>query len=436
MKRLLWITVLALCAASLSAAWRQPGWLFIAGQAIGQPLGSALSIMQDVDGDGKSDIFAGAAEPGNGNPVWLFSGGDGRTIRFIEAPIFGIYTPQTFGESLSGSKESSLPLLVVGATNLHSQFPRPPSSTYVYHGITGQLLWSRNNPPDDHLYGSTKSSFGEEVTTLKDVDDDGISEIVVSSPDYDGPYDDGTYDGDTHGKVYVYSGATGQLLWSVVGKVDDWGSEFLGFSIADAGDVDGDGYHDVVAGTLWGASAADVYSGRTGSLIWRFRGAFGSLFGGKVSGAGDVDDDGHADILVSDWNEAGPLGPKQGRVYVFSGRTSEILWSRFGENQNHSFGRNLSVAGDFDQDGTPDVVVGNLALTEPTKKKVYLFQGRTGTLIKAWSGNPSELFGYSFSGGGNIDGINGDDVVIGAPFAYDTTWPYIVGRIHPRRSGN
>ena len=104
------------------------------------------------------------------------------------------------------------------------------------------------------------------------------------------------------GRAYVYSGQTGGLLWTFTGEA---AGDALGFSVSGAGDVNNDGYDDLIAGAYnsdaGGANAgrAYVYSGQTAGVLWTFTGeATGDQFGGSVSGAGDVDNDGYADLII------------------------------------------------------------------------------------------------------------------------------------------
>src|SRR6185503_2611798 len=99
--------------------------------------------------------------------------------------------------------------------------------------------------------------FGWIARGLGDVDGDGVTDVVVSATG-NPPY------GDTHGKLYVYSGKSGKLLWQVTGKE----GALLGTGLESADDVDGDGAQDVVAGAP-GEDAVYVYSGKDGHLIWR-----------------------------------------------------------------------------------------------------------------------------------------------------------------------
>src|SRR5919201_7026052 len=100
--------------------------------------------------------------------------------------------------------------------------------------------------------GSAHSaSFGWAVSELGDVDRDGVREAIVGEPFTDG------------GSTYAYSGRTGKLLYCFDGASADYN----GFSMADAGDANGDGVHDILIGSPGNdAGHVDLYSGKTGEL--------------------------------------------------------------------------------------------------------------------------------------------------------------------------
>src|SRR5206468_13125838 len=112
-----------------------------------------------------------------------------------------------------------------------------------------------------------------------------------------------------------------------------------------------------VMGVL-GSGAVFVYSGATGKLIYREDGISGGSLGGSVAGVGDVDGDGRADFAASGAAVTDTMGTTAGSVYVYSGRTGSLLYNLFGSAALESFGTSITSLGDVDGDGRPDILVG------------------------------------------------------------------------------
>lgn len=306
---------------------------------------------------------------------------------------------------------------------------------------------------------STGDQFGWIARSIGDVDHDGIEDFVTSAPTKG-------VRGENAGRVYVFSSGTGKLLWSADGTP---GSQ-LGTGVESAGDVDGDGVQDVVAGAP-SAGRAYVYSGANGRVLLTLRAENDSdAFGTHVSTAGDVDHDGHADIFVGAPNN-NAHGAGAGRAYVFSGRDGHLLLTLTGERAGDAFGSTVagfadsahtllvvgapaagvgkvgrtyvydrlsatpkfviesdatgralgamfvSVPGDVNGDGVPDVYASDFtnAAKGPSTGRVYVHSGRDGTRLLTLTGEGAgEGFGIGPATTGDVDHDGHADLVIGS----------------------
>lgn len=156
------------------------------------------------------------------------------------------------------------------------------------------------------------------------------------------------------GRVDVVDMLTGEIAYSLYGEMAfDW----FGSSVAAAGDVDGDGYNDLIVGAPNHSRLADhagrayVFSGANGAPLWVFDGeAASDLFGTAVAAAGDADGDGFADLLVG-----APLHSSRlrnaGRVYLYSGADGSLLKTLDGPAEDGQFGQALASAWQFQATG-------------------------------------------------------------------------------------
>src|SRR5262249_53872017 len=171
-------------------------------------------------------------------------------------------------------------------------------------------------------------------------------------------YDDGEVD---EGRAFLYlgtaSGLTAAPAWSAEGN--QAGARF-GASVSGAGDVNGDGYGDVIVGApgfddgQTDEGAAFVYAGSGAGLssnpIWLMEGdQDGAAFGASVAGAGDVDRDGYADVIVgAPGYDHGEID--EGRAYVYSGSAAGPAttpsWVGESNQAGAAFGASVAGAGD------------------------------------------------------------------------------------------
>jgi hypothetical protein len=218
-------------------------------------------------------------------------------------------------------------------------------------------------------------------------------------------------------RVFVYSGATAALLHTLVRPVEDSGS--FGNAVGDAGDVNGDGVNDIVVGSPGGSFSgtnpghAYVYSGADGSLLLTLTGeAIRDSFGSGVGGAGDVNNDGRGDILVgASTNDAS--GADSGRAYIFSGMDGSLIRPLNAEAAGDGFGAGTAGTGDVNGDNIGDQIVG--APGAGISGRAYVFSGADGSLLFATNADAGGgQYGVFFVAGvGDVNNDGRRDVYVG-----------------------
>ena len=112
------------------------------------------------------------------------------------------------------------------------------------------------------------------------------------------------------------------------------------------------------------------------------------------------------DVYASDWSNAA-LGPSTGRIYVHSGRSGARLLTLTGEHPGDGFGTSPSGAGDVDGDGRADLIVGawQYGQVAVSAGRVYLYSGRDGRLLRTYTDRVAgDTLGFDAVGLGDVDG--------------------------------
>ena len=279
-------------------------------------------------------------------------------------------------------------------------------SARILNGVSSNILYTFNGDSAGDYYGNSVDAAG-------DINADGYDDVIV------GAYLDDN-NGSASGMARVLSGANGAILYSLNG--DSAGDEF-GFSVSGARDVNGDGYPDLIVGAYrddnngTDSGSARVFSGATGSILYTFNGdSANDFFGSAVSGAGDVNNDGYADLVVGARLDDN-TGADSGSARVFSGIDGSILYTFNGDAAGDSFGYSVSGAGDVNNDGYADIVVGALNNDNNGSNagQVKVFSGQNGSVLYTVLGDGAgDNLGMSVSDAGDVNSDGYDDVILGA----------------------
>ena len=262
---------------------------------------------------------------------------------------------------------------------------------------------------------SAQDQMGFDVAVAGDVNNDGFDDVIVGAPEADPGGNFGS------GSAYIYSGLNGTELRQFDGFAT---GENLGLTVAGAGDVNGDNFDDVIVGIPGDNNAtgqARVFSGLDGSTLWQFFGsATGDCFGMSVDGGGDVDHDGVPDVIVGAPARDVGLNTDAGSAYVYSGATGALLYQKDGDSTQDFLGQAVALAGDTDNDGYEDFLVGipredPVALNEGSAS---LYSGFSGAQLHRFDGAAAfDLLGFAVAGAGDVNNDGSDDVIVGAYFA-------------------
>lgn len=255
--------------------------------------------------------------------------------------------------------------------------------------------------------------LGWSVGGAGDTNKDGVPDVVVGAP-----FDDDK--GTNAGSARVHSGKDGSLLLRLQ---PDGQFEIFGVSVAAAGDVNDDGFDDVIVGShgtnLNGGNsgAARVFSGKDGRRLHLFVGdsAF-DFFGHTVGGVGDLNRDGHDDVIVGAPDDDNN-GRESGMARVFCGKSGKTLFQLDGDGVDDFFGHSVAGAGDVNKDGTPDFIIGANEFfgVRPGRGYARIHSGTDGKVLHSFRGDKDgDFFGEPVRGIGDVDNDGHADAVIGA----------------------
>jgi hypothetical protein len=395
-------------------------------------LGIAVASAGDVNGDGYSDVIVGAYSYDNGQTdegaAFIYQGSAeglrstaNTQIESNQAAAEFAYSVASAGD-INGDGYSDV---IVGAYMFDNNH-YDDGIVFIFHGSSSGISTTMSAQLEPDI---TYSYFGYSVASAGDVNGDGYSDIIVGAPAYE--------NGESgEGVVFIYHGsATGLHTTAVTRIQSNQAYAQLGSSVACAGDVNGDGFSDVIVGAYKyddgqvDEGAAFIYLGSSAGIstivATQLEGNQPSTyFGNSVACAGDINGDGYSDILVGAYYYSNGQS-WEGVVFVYQGSINGIGATpttilECNQTSAH-FGTSVASAGDVNGDGFADVIIGAYLYDngETNEGAAFVFHGSSGGIsttpaVLVESNQVSAFYGYCVSSAGDVNGDGYSDVIVGA----------------------
>ena len=397
----------------------------------GQPAGSDVALVPDMNGDGYDELAIGASSP---NRVYVILGGPdgwGLNGQLSTAPNVITYTGDNAGDfagigvaGVGDVNGDGFGDLLVGAPG-NDLVNNNAGAIYVVFGSAN--LASTNLGAFPIMIGeAANDEAGRYVSAAGDVNGDGLQDMLVGVPAANS----------NTGAVYLILGQVNLGNASLGSKIKYSGqasSDRAGGSLDAAGDVNGDGYADFIVGASGNDTGASnggaAYlvlgnstpaSGALASHIQYTSSISGHLLGQSVAGGGDFNGDGYADFFLSS-----PAGATPGLTLILGSAaptSGSVAGGIFyagvhGENVVGVY-KYLAAVGDLNGDGYADFMVGSSTEMSNTGAAYVLYgtpnpTSTTLTTLPRWGGAAaSDLFGSSVDGRGDANGDGRADLLI------------------------
>ncbi len=407
----------------------------------GAHYGNSVACAGDVNADGYSDVMVSATTYDNGSTdegaVFVYHGSSTGLSTTISTQIEGNQSWVYIGDCVStagdvnGDRYSDI---IIGAVNYNNGGGTSAEGVaFVHHGSSSGISSTKTTQLESN---QTSASFGCSVACAGDVNGDGYSDVIVGASSYDNGSSD-------EGAAFVYHGSSTGITTTIQTQLEtNQANAYYGVSVAGAGDVNGDGFSDVIVGAYLYENGANtdegnafVYHGSSSGITTTIRTQLdpnytGGYYGNCVNSAGDVNGDGYSDVIVSAMLIENGVDLGESTSFIYHGSSSGItttVQTRIETNNTDPGGyaptTYATSAGDLNGDGYGDIIVGSDVYGNGNDREgvTMIFYGSssgvsTTTQTQIESGETDARLGLSVGCAGDVNGDGFSDVVIGSPY--------------------
>ena len=431
----------------------------LTGETASDQAGYAVSSAGDVNADGYADILIGAPfhNGGAGAAYLVYGKAGGISALNLSASTTVKFSGSASGDGAGGdvaalgdvNKDGFADFAIAAPSN--DDGGANAGAVYILYGQSTALAdMTLNSTNTVELTGQSASdTAGHAVAGAGDVNGDGYDDLLIGANGND-------VTAGNAGAVYLVYGQASALSDGALNNstmtryVGEAGSDNLGIAVGGAGDVNGDGFDDILMGAhgndggasnagaaylVYGRSAALASATVNASQVIKLSGeASNDLTGIDVSGAGDVNADGYSDFVVGSYSNDSNVS-NGGAAYLVYGQatalTSQTLSAATttklsGEAADDAAGFSVASAGDVNNDGYSDVLVGAY-LQEAAAADAgaaYLVYGQStviadailnaSTAISFTGDTANDQAGWNVAAAGDVNGDHYSDILIGA----------------------